>query len=200
MRKDIKIKLLQNLLEEVTKKYDYFLYLKEEKLKNTYLMAVKDNLTGLYNRHYIEDYLMTSIERLKRIKNDKIFLIFIDLDNFKPINDIYGHNKGDTVLKEVADILTKNFRKYDLMARYGGDEFIILFESDESPIKKINNTREKIEENFKKFNLSFSYGISIFPDDIEDINMEAQKIIEKLIEIADKRMYEEKKKRKSIKN
>lgn len=200
MRKDIKIKLLQNLLEEVTKKYDYFLYLKEEKLKNTYLMAVKDNLTGLYNRHYIEDYLMTSIERLKRIKNDKIFLIFIDLDNFKPINDIYGHNKGDTVLKEVADILTKNFRKYDLIARYGGDEFIILFESDESPIKKINNTREKIEENFKKFNLSFSYGISIFPDDIEDINMEAQKIIEKLIEIADKRMYEEKKKRKSIKN
>lgn len=200
MREEIKIKLLQNLLEEVTKKYDYFLYLKEEKLKNTYLMAVKDDLTGLYNRHYLEEYLTILIEKLKRVKIYKLFLIFIDLDNFKPINDIYGHSKGDDVLKKVAKILTENFRKYDIVARYGGDEFIVLFEANKNPIEKINNVRNKIEENFKKFNLSFSYGVSIFPDDIQDINIQTQELIETLIKIADKRMYEEKKKRKGIKN
>lgn len=64
--------------------------------------------------------------------------------------------------------------------------------------KKINALRQKIEENFKEFNLSFSYGISIFPDDIEDINMETREIIKQLIEIADKRMYEDKTKREKV--
>ncbi|WP_022856100.1 GGDEF domain-containing protein [Thermodesulfobacterium thermophilum] len=198
MREEIKIRLLQNLLEEVTKKYDSILYLKEQKLKDTYLMAIKDELTGLYNRYYLKDYLAKLIEKLKRNQNNKLFLIFIDLDNFKLINDTYGHNKGDNVLKEVAEILTVNFRKYDVISRYGGDEFIVLLESNEHPTKKINALRQKIEENFKEFNLSFSYGISIFPDDIEDINMETQEIIKQLIEIADKRMYEDKTKREKV--
>ncbi|WP_051173315.1 GGDEF domain-containing protein [Thermodesulfobacterium hveragerdense] len=200
MRKEIKIKLLKNLLEEVTKKYDSILSLKEEKLKDAYLMAIKDELTGLYNRYYLKDCLVKSIERLKRNEGGKIFLIFIDLDNFKLINDTYGHNKGDEVLKEIAQILSINFRKYDIIARYGGDEFIILFESDNEPIERINTLRQKIEEIFREFQLSFSYGVSVFPDDIEDINMETQEIIKKLIEIADRRMYEEKMKREEGNN
>lgn len=198
MREEIKIKLLQNLLKEVTKKYDSILYLKEQKLKDTYLMAIKDELTGLYNRYYLKDYLAKLIEKLKRNKNNKLFLIFIDLDNFKLINDTYGHNKGDNVLKEVAEILTANFRKYDIISRYGGDEFIVLLESNEDPTKRINALRQNIEEIFKEFNLSFSYGISIFPDDIENINMPTQEIIKLLIEIADKRMYEEKTKKEKV--
>ncbi|WP_051754578.1 GGDEF domain-containing protein [Thermodesulfobacterium commune] len=198
MREEIKIKLLQNLLKEVTKKYDSILYLKEQKLKDTYLMAIKDELTGLYNRYYLKDYLVKLIEKLKRNKNNKLFLIFIDLDNFKLINDTYGHNKGDNVLKEVAEILTANFRKYDIISRYGGDEFIVLLESNEDPTKRINALRQNIEEIFKEFNLSFSYGISIFPDDIENINMPTQEIIKLLIEIADKRMYEEKTKKEKV--
>lgn len=198
MREEIKIKLLQNLLKEVTKKYDSILYLKEQKLKDTYLMAIKDELTGLYNRYYLKDYLVKLIEKLKRNKNNKLFLIFIDLDNFKLINDTYGHNKGDNVLKEVAEILTANFRKYDIISRYGGDEFIVLLESNEDPTKRINALRQNIEEIFKEFNLSFSYGISIFPDDIEDINIQTQEIIKKLIEIADKKMYEEKTKKEKV--
>ncbi|HAA84672.1 MAG TPA: hypothetical protein DCE01_07825 [Thermodesulfobacterium commune] len=198
MREEIKIKLLQNLLKEVTKKYDSILYLKEQKLKDTYLMAIKDELTGLYNRYYLKDYLVKLIEKLKRNKNNKLFLIFIDLDNFKLINDTYGHNKGDNVLKEVAEILTANFRKYDIISRYGGDEFIVLLESNEDPTKRINALRQNIEEIFKEFNLSFSYGISIFPDDIENINMPTQEIIKLLIEIADKKMYEEKTKKEKV--
>ncbi len=200
MRDDIKIKLLENLLNEVTKRYDYFLYLKEETYKKAYLMAVKDDLTGLYNRYYVKDYLIKLIEKLKRVKSNKLYLIFIDLDNFKPINDIYGHQKGDEVLKEVAQIFAKNFRNYDIISRFGGDEFIILFESDEDPIERISHLRKEIENNFKKFKLSFSHGISIFPEDIKDINIPVEEIIESLIEIADNRMYEEKKKRKNIKN
>ncbi|MBZ4682482.1 GGDEF domain-containing protein [Thermodesulfobacterium sp.] len=198
MREEIKIRLLQNLLEEITKKYDSILSLKEQKLKDTYLMAIKDELTGLYNRYYLKDYLAKLIEKLKRNKNNKLFLIFIDLDNFKLINDTYGHNKGDNVLKEVAEILTANFRKYDIISRYGGDEFIVLLESNEDPTKRINALRQNIEEIFKEFNLSFSYGISIFPDDIENINMPTQEIIKLLIEIADKRMYEEKTKKEKV--
>lgn len=198
MREEIKIRLLQNLLEEITKKYDSILSLKEQKLKDTYLMAIKDELTGLYNRYYLKDYLVKLIEKLKRNKNNKLFLIFIDLDNFKLINDTYGHNKGDNVLKEVAEILTANFRKYDIISRYGGDEFIVLLESNEDPTKRINALRQNIEEIFKEFNLSFSYGISIFPDDIENINMPTQEIIKLLIEIADKRMYEEKTKKEKV--
>jgi len=101
MREEVKIKILQSLLDEVTKKYDYFIANRERIYKETYEMAVKDSLTGLYNRQYFEDFVVKLIKKGLR-ENRDFSVIFIDLDNFKPINDNYGHAKGDKVLKKVA--------------------------------------------------------------------------------------------------
>lgn len=202
MREEIKIKILENLLEEITKKYDYFISKQEEKYKETYEKAVKDSLTGLYNRFYFLDSLRRSIIRTKR-KREKVFIIFVDLDNFKPINDYFGHIEGDKVLKEVAKILKENFREYDIVSRFGGDEFLVLFVGEELPIDRVEKIKKIVEDKFKKYHLSFSYGISVYPDDIKEKNLYTDNIIKKLLKIADERMYkmkEEKKKNQEILN
>jgi len=191
MREDIKIKLLQNLLEEITKKYDEFIAMQQDKIEQTFEKAIKDPLTGLYNRLYFFEFTRQSFERVKR-KGGNIVLIFLDLDNFKYVNDNYGHKKGDEVLKEVADILKIIFRDYDVLVRYGGDEFIIFAEIDSKEFNNINSLlksfKERLEEKFKKYILSVSYGIALFPDDADNVK--------DLINIADKRMYEQKKQKK----
>jgi len=191
MREDIKIKLLQNLLEEITKKYDEFIAMQQDKIEQTFEKAIKDPLTGLYNRLYFFEFTRQSFERVKR-KGGNIVLIFLDLDNFKYVNDNYGHKKGDEVLKEVADILKIIFREYDVIVRYGGDEFIIFAEIDSKEFNNINSLlksfKERLEEKFKKYILSVSYGIALFPDDADNVK--------DLINIADKRMYEQKKQKK----
>jgi len=158
MNKDIQIKLLQALLDEITKRYDYFIQLQNETIRKTYEIAVKDHLTKLYNRMYLEDYLRRLIKMSKRDK--AVFqILFIDLDNFKPINDIYGHEKGDQILKEVADFLRQKFRDYDIIARLGGDEFCVVLE-EEIDQDRIEEIREEFEKTFSQYNLSFSYGIA----------------------------------------
>ncbi len=195
MREDIKIKILQNLLDEITKKYDYFISLQEKEYKKTYDMAVRDNLTGLYNRYYLKDYLLHVIEKAKR-ENRKIYVVFLDLDNFKHINDFYGHSKGDEVLKEVSKVIKQHFRSYDIVSRYGGDEFVVLFEFEYSPEQQLENLKKYIEEKFKNYELSVSYGTALFPNDIKETHLPKEEIIEELITIADKRMYEQKKLKK----
>ncbi len=190
MREEIKIKLLQNILKEITIKYDDFIKKQQELYNETFEKAVKDSLTGLYNREYFFDYLKKSLEKLKRNRL-KGFVIFLDLDNFKNINDNYGHETGDKVLKNFADILHQHFRDYDVIARYGGDEFIIFMENHEKENikKRFNILEKKVEEYFKNFDISVSYGISIYPDDTKNL--------EELIKIADQRMYEYKKLKKA---
>ena len=84
-----------------------------------------DHLTGVYNRRYLQFYLTKEVERLKR-DGSALSLLFIDIDDFKKINDTYGHVAGDEVLKLVASTLVKTARSADLVFRFGGDEFIIL--------------------------------------------------------------------------
>ncbi len=87
-------------------------------------MAITDPLTGLYNRHYADRHVPRLIERSER--DARAFtLMILDLDNFKAINDRYGHACGDTVLRAVADRLRNNVRSADLVARHGGEEFLI---------------------------------------------------------------------------
>ena len=83
-----------------------------------------DGLTGLMNRRAFQHSLDTAIARARRNQTSGA-LIYVDLDNFKAINDNYGHESGDSVLREVADILTSRSRAYDLVARIGGDEFVV---------------------------------------------------------------------------
>jgi diguanylate cyclase (GGDEF)-like protein len=86
-------------------------------------LSMRDHLTGLYNRRVFE--AMLEVEARKRTAKP-FSLMLIDLDNFKAINDTYGHGAGDEVLVNVADLLRQNFRKADVPARYGGDEFCVL--------------------------------------------------------------------------
>jgi diguanylate cyclase (GGDEF)-like protein/PAS domain S-box-containing protein len=94
-----------------------------ENLKN---MAEHDGLTGLYNRSYFQQELDRVVERVKRTGGMCCSLLYIDLDNFKYVNDTLGHSAGDRLIVEVAAILNKRARKSDLIARFGGDEFTVL--------------------------------------------------------------------------
>ena len=88
-------------------------------------MATTDAVTGLANRHVFEQALNAEIERSER-HNSPLSLIIFDLDYFKQFNDQWGHPAGDLRLKAIADIIKHNLRKYDIAARYGGDEFAII--------------------------------------------------------------------------
>ena len=190
MREKIKIKLLQNILKEVTQKYDDFIQEQQDMLDLTFEKAIRDPLTRLYNRQYFFDFLKKAVEKIKRL-HEKGFIVFLDLDNFKNVNDTLGHEKGDIVLKDFARILTEHFRGYDIIARYGGDEFMIYVENrDKDTINKRLKQLETIVDNhFKTLGISVSYGISCFPDD----SME----IKDLINIADNEMYKYKKAKKA---
>ena len=187
MRNIIKIRLLKNILEEVSKNYDYFIAQQEQLLKQTFELSIKDPLTKLYNRNYLEDYATKAYSRVKR-HNNKLILIFIDLDNFKQVNDTFGHEAGDEVLKKVSEIFREIFRQYDIIVRYGGDEFIILIEDikyDEAALKiLLDKMVKRIEKNLKKFNISASYGIAIAPTEANSLK--------ELIYLADERMYKQK--------
>jgi len=161
---------------------------------NAYL-ATHDPLTKLSNRLLLNDRLNHAINHASRF-GKCISLIFCDLDNFKPINDTYGHNVGDEILKRVADYLKKNLRKEDTICRFGGDEFVILieeldnFEFLNNILKKINaitNTPCIIEGH--TINIGMSIGASIFPDDGIDAK--------ELINSADNAMYKAKKQGKN---
>ncbi len=94
-----------------------------DNLKN---MAEHDGLTGLYNRSYFQQELERVVERVKRAGGMCCSLLYIDLDNFKYVNDTLGHAAGDRLIIEVAGILNKRARKSDVIARFGGDEFTVL--------------------------------------------------------------------------
>lgn len=94
----------------------------EETIKN---LAFYDALTGLVNRHLLEDRLKMIIDNKQR-EESSVAVFFLDLDNFKPLNDTYGHQAGDLFLKEVASRLLSSVRTIDTVARFGGDEFVII--------------------------------------------------------------------------
>ncbi|MGC8778076.1 MAG: GGDEF domain-containing protein, partial [Candidatus Caldatribacteriaceae bacterium] len=87
--------------------------------------ALYDQLTGLYNRRFLEEYLAKELERCRR-EGYPLSVAFVDVDAFKKINDVYGHVFGDEVLKMVAEVMRKAVRASDVLARYGGDEFVLV--------------------------------------------------------------------------
>jgi diguanylate cyclase (GGDEF)-like protein len=185
-----KLKLLLNYIEELTERYEDTIRQKKQLLKELEIRALYDPLTGLLNRHALLEFLQKEIEKVKRKKKETLYVVFLDLDNFKSVNDIYGHREGDRVLKEVADLLKKHFRKYDFVSRFGGDEFVVVLRDipKEEMEKILLELQRRIEEIFRKFKISVSYGIAEISEGENDID--------KLISLADKRMYEMKKQKK----
>ncbi|MGB4057299.1 MAG: PleD family two-component system response regulator [Alphaproteobacteria bacterium] len=101
----------------------------QERLRSTYevslSMALTDSLTGLYNRRYLEVHLEKLLQKNHELKKSLAVLI-VDIDHFKKVNDTYGHNVGDEVLKIFAQRLLGNLRSFDLVARLGGEEFVVI--------------------------------------------------------------------------
>ncbi len=158
----------------------------QEKLKH---MAGHDLLTGLPNRSLFLEHLEQSIKEAKR--NDTTFaVVFIDLDDFKEINDTYGHEAGDTVLKKLARTLTGVTREDDIVARLGGDEFVGLFavsyDTDIDIIKEkiFSNVLGEIHCSTYNITIHYSLGVSIYPTD--------GKGVDKLLKMADQAMYRQK--------
>lgn len=133
-------------------------------------MAHHDSLTGLANRSLFESQLNQAISRSDR-QHKKVALLFIDLDRFKPINDEYGHEMGDKLLRIIAERLESRTREHDTVARIGGDEFVMIIE-DVSDIRSIENIAQQIVTLLSspisiddlKISVGCSIGISLYPD------------------------------------
>ena len=146
-----------------------------------YDSSVRDALTGLYNYGYLHNRLEEEINRALRYNKDNISFIMLDLDNFKTVNDSYGHLFGNLVLIKVAELIRVTVRRCDIAARYGGDEFAILMpEADAQGSKHLAQRLQKEITNLKlvigkkAISITASIGISIFP--IEKI-MDSENII-----------------------
>jgi len=149
-------------------------------------MATHDQLTGLYNRHYLLDVTYQKIARAKRHK-DNLSLLMIDIDHFKLVNDTHGHQKGDLVLKEIAQLLNEISRGEDVVARFGGEEFIILLEhcDIQCALDKAENIRSHVEKlNPDGINVTISIGLS-------ELNL-ANESFNELLKQADDALYKAK--------
>ena len=134
--------------------------------------SVRDHLTGLFNRRYLEETLNREILRAARRKTT-IGIIMLDVDNFKRINDIYGHAAGDTILQKLGDFLISNVRGDDIASRYGGDEFIVVLPNASRDVTL--ERADLLRKNVRKFqihidgkmleSLSISLGVASFPED-----------------------------------
>lgn len=128
-------------------------------------LATTDKLTGIYNRHKFEEIYKTEIERVLRYENS-LTLIMFDIDHFKKVNDTYGHDVGDSVIKNIVDVVNKNIRTTDIFVRWGGEEFIILCpETDSSSASTLaEKLRSAIEATqFDKVGrVTCSFGVAIY--------------------------------------
>ena len=149
-----------------------------------------DSLTGLVNRHKLFIQLEHAIALAKR-NSSKVCFMFIDLDGFKAVNDNYGHDAGDELLRQVAVLLREHTRESDIVSRFGGDEFCVLFEC----VKSCDSMRRLVEKIIDSFQAPFhvagnnvevtaSIGLAFYPGDSEDDG--------DLIKHADSAMYEAK--------
>ncbi|RMH53977.1 MAG: GGDEF domain-containing protein [Candidatus Hydrogenedentota bacterium] len=151
--------------------------------------SVIDDLTRIYNYRYLREKLCDEIERGRRYKR-RFSVILADIDHFKNFNDKNGHLTGNKALKDMARIFAENIRTVDTVARFGGEEFMVVLPETERDgarraaeklLAKVRASHFTGEENQPQGRVTFSAGVASFPDDAEDF--------EGLIEAADRRLY-----------
>lgn len=168
----------------------------KEQIETLERLVTLDPLTEVYNRRFIEIELKNLFEEALIIrkkqdkrsdKKDELSIIFLDIDNFKKINDTYGHSAGDIVLKELSSIIKNNIRSSDRVARYGGEEFIVVlvkaskedaFKKAEIIRKTVSNKKIKIDGVFIK--VTITLGVA---------SLDKEKSATELVDKADKALY-----------
>ncbi len=163
----------------------------EEHLRS---LAVTDDLTGLYNRR---GFALAAEQELRHAfrRKEELTLLFFDIDNLKMINDTFGHIEGDKVIKSAAMALRSIFRESDIVARWGGDEFVVL--ALDVPNGRVPVLLERLDKGLKQYNelnadsyaLMFSLGIANY-DSEKPFNLS------EMVRIADKMMYKDKQEKK----
>lgn len=172
---------VRGVLRDITKSY-----MQERHISH---MALHDALTGLPNRILLEDRIKQAIQQASRNGN-RVGICFVDLDHFKNINDAYGHKAGDALLIMLAEMLKNCLREGDTLARWGGDEFVVLL-PDLAEIDAVRLVAQKMVDSMRQtlvmdglaINATFSMGIAIYPDD------EPQGDIDSMLAQADRSMF-----------
>lgn len=173
----------EGTVEDITERHRYQSVLQHQ--------ATHDPLTGLPNRNLLQDRLEQAVQLAQR-QHSKVVLAFVDLDNFKVINDSLGHAAGDQLLIEIAGRLRQSLRGIDTVARYGGDEFVLIIGEQASG----DDTRQLLERLLASvqapltleghaLRINCSIGVSVYPDDAHDLDG--------LLRVADVAMYHAKK-------
>jgi len=151
-----------------------------------WLLAVTDTLTNVYNRRYFTQKLEEEMERVRR-SGSSFSLIMLDIDHFKNVNDLFGHNAGDLVLKSMAEMIANRIRKIDTMARWGGEEFVLLLpETDGNAAVILAETLRKQLSQMEipvVGKITASFGVASYS---------SGDTVDTLVNRADKRMYEAK--------
>ena len=181
----------QNLIEAL-KQHNRVLEAANTRLRK---LATHDDLTGLFNHRYFQDRLKLELNRAKRYP-ETFSILFIDLDHFKTYNDTNGHLEGDRLLKELSALFMQSFRKTDVVARYGGDEFVVIL--PETSKRMAQQIAAKLHERVAAYPfancdrmpdqcVTVSIGLACFPDDGTGADA--------LLHHADQMLYSGKKKR-----
>jgi len=166
--------------EDMLKEANAELESQNDELKELHRLAKErantDGLTGLKNHGHFQRRLQKEVERAERYGRS-LSLVMIDLDNFKLVNDKFGHQKGDAILKQVGRILSTEIREIDYAARYGGEEFAVIMPEITGPeaVEAADRLRRKFEQLYKKveipeYHTAASFGVADFPACAQDNN------------------------------
>ena len=134
----------------------------QDKYKDKATQSITDSLTGLFNRSYFVDYMASQISILMQFPAEAaqraLAIMMLDIDHFKKINDVYGHPAGDSVLQDLASLMKKTFRSTDVICRYGGEEFLVIFPS--TSVEEAAIAAEKLRGIVETFEFAFD-GVTI---------------------------------------
>lgn len=166
-------------------KADQLMYKSKNNKRLNYL-AKRDRLTGVYNRHKIEEVLNLELNRANRY-DLKFSILILDIDYFKEVNDTYGHNKGDQVLKKMCNLIEKNIRDADTLGRWGGEEFIII--APETNIEKSFKLANKLRKIISQYNFIKDKKVTV---SIGLAEYENNYSIDEIISRADQALYKAK--------
>jgi diguanylate cyclase (GGDEF)-like protein len=157
--------------------------------ENVERLAVTDDLTQVYNYRFLKTALRREIKRAGRFRQN-LSLVMIDVDNLKSYNDRHGHMRGSHLLKEIAALLAAEVRSFDLVAKYGGDEFTLILPQTEREGAMIVGERVRVAVEGHTFplaaprSITVSLGVAVFPNDAADASG--------LIQASDRALYQAK--------